>query len=293
MRSRLGRISGLAAAALACASVIGFAGCGSGNDDPPGATAGDIEPIGELAGPTVPLDDSGGFDNILALTVNATGEGKTLIAGQVQLAHPGSTAEVRIVVDGQEERGAEARQTAGGDSIVIACGCELAAGEHEVELQGEAVGGPVAISARSLVALDGVEYASEPQDGSGPLPPALDGAVLETSPVLVSGAATSLADLNVAGAASGDHTLIRAQIGSTRSTVDPSGVALQSGIGGQEATHLASVTDAAAKVDAFVVDGAASPGDSVELLGNVIGGGSTELNLVSLISCPCGLETES
>ncbi|HYU60992.1 MAG TPA: hypothetical protein VEK39_09540 [Solirubrobacterales bacterium] len=293
MRPRPGWIRGLAALLLACASSIGFAACGSDEDEPPGTTPGDVEPIGELAGPTVPLDESGGFDNVLALTVETTGEGRTLIAGQIELARPASPPEIRIVVDGKEERDAEARQTAGGDSIVIACGCELQPGEHDVELQGRSTAGAVPIAARSLVALDGVEYASEPQNGSGPLPAALNGAVLETSPVLVSAAPTSLADLDVSGAAGGDNTLIVAQVGSTRSTVDPAGISLEAGVGGEEADRLASIIAASTKVEAFGLGSAASPGSSVDLLGHVIGGGSTEVNLVSVISCPCGLETES
>jgi hypothetical protein len=293
MRPRLGSTWGLAAALVVCAGAVGFAGCGSSNDEPPGTTPGDVEPVGELAGPTVPLDDSGGFDNILSLTVETGGEGNTLIAGQVKLARTGSIAEIRIVVDDKEERTAEARQTASGDSLVIACGCELTKGEHEVDLQGRAISGPVPIAARSLMALDGVEYSSQPQEGSGPLPSALNGAVLETSPVLVSGAATTLAHVNVAGASSGDKTLIVTQIGSTRPTVDPEAIALDAGVNGEEADRLAALTEESTKIDAFTFDGPAPPGATIDLLGNVVGGGSTDLNLISLISCPCGLETES
>lgn len=291
--TRLGRTWGLAAAVLACAGAIGVGGCGTAEpDDPPGSTSGDVEPIGELAGPTVPLEDDG-FSTILSLTLETGGEGRTLIAGQLKLARTGHAAEVRILIDGEEERSAEAREVDGGGSLVIACGCELEAGEHEVELQGQASSGTAPVAARSLVALDGVEYATEPQDGTGPLPPALNAAAFETSPVLVSGAPTTLADLSLAGTASGDRTLIVAQIGSTRATLNPAGIALLAGIGGQEADRLASLTSASTKVDAFTIAEPPSPGESVQLLGNIVGGGSTELNLVSLIVCPCGLETES
>lgn len=289
---RFGRTWGLAAAAVACTAAIGTAGCGGENADPPGSTAGDVEPIGELAGPTVPLDQNG-FSTILAVTVETSGEGRTLIAGQLELKRPGDSAEVRIVVDGEEERTAEARQVAGSGSLVIACGCELDPGEHEVQFQGRAATGTAPVAARSLVALDGVEYETEPAAGTGPLPPALSGAEFETSPVLVSGAATSLAELSVAGTASGDRTLILAQVGSTRSTVEAEGIALQASIGGEEADRLASLTAASTKIDAFGLAAAPSPGASVELIGNVVGGGSTELNLISVIVCPCGLETES
>lgn len=65
--ARLGRTWGLAAAALACAAAIGVGACGTAEpDDPPGTTSGDVEPIGELAGPTVPLEDDG-FSTILSL----------------------------------------------------------------------------------------------------------------------------------------------------------------------------------------------------------------------------------
>jgi hypothetical protein len=291
MRPR-GRTWGLALTALACSTAVGLSACGSGTDEPPGATAGDVAPIGELAGPTVRLDSGAGFDNLLAVTVDTSGEGVTLIAGQVELAR-GGAPEVRIVVDGHEERSAEAIQAPDGDSIVVACGCDLEPGEHDVELQGQSTAGSVAIAARSLVALDGVEYANEPQPGSGPVPSALNGAVLETRPTLVSGAASSLASLITTDSASTDHSLIVAQIGSTKSTVDPSGIELAAGVGGEEATHVSSEVDASTKIDAFVTDGPVTPGANLDLLGNVIGGGSADINLVSLISCPCALETES
>lgn len=289
---RLGRTWGLAAAAVACSAAIGAAGCGAENEDPPGSTAGDVEPIGELAGPTVPLDQKE-FSNLLVLSLETGGEGRTLIAGQLELKRPGDSVEVRIVVDGQEERTAEARQVPGSSSLVIACGCELDPGEHEIQFQGRAASGVAPIAARSLVALDGVEYESEPATATGPLPPALSGAAFETSPVLMSGTAASLAELSVPGTTGGERTLIVAQIGSTMSTVDPEGIALQAGVGGEEATRLASLTAASTKIDAFTLSGAPAPGDSVELVGNVVGGGSTELDLVSLLVCPCGLETES
>ena len=291
MRPR-GRTWGLALTALSCATAVGLAACGSGTDEPPGTTPGDVAPIGELAGPTVRLESGGGFDNLLAITVDTTGEGLTLISGQIELAR-GGTPEVRIVVDGREERSAEAIQAPGGDSIVVACGCDLEPGEHDVELQGQSPAGSVAIAARSLVALDGVEYANEPQPGSGPLPAALNGAVLETRPTLVSGASSSLASLVTTGSAGGDQSLIVTQIGSTKPTVDPSGIALSAGVGGEEATHVSTQVDASTKVDAFALSGPVSPGATIDLLGNVIGGGSADINLVSLISCPCGLETES
>jgi hypothetical protein len=279
--------------AVACAAVLCFAACGSEEEEPPGTTPGDVAPIGELAGPTVPLDDRG-FDNILALTVETAGEGRTLIAGQLELARPsGAPAEVRIVVDGEEDRDAEARQV-GNDSIVIACACELEAGEHEVELQGRSSGGPAPIAARSLVALDGVEYSSEEPTGGGSLPAAVSGSVLETGPILVTGAPASLADLNLAGeSSSSEKMLILAQIGSTEPDADAAGVAMQAGVGGEEADRIASITSASTKIDVFTLEAATTPGEPIEVLGNVIGGGNTELNLRYVVACPCGLETES
>ena len=65
----------MALAALACVAATAVAGCGSDEDEPPGSTPGSVVPIGELAGSTIPLDESG-FDPLLALTVEATGEGR-------------------------------------------------------------------------------------------------------------------------------------------------------------------------------------------------------------------------
>lgn len=288
--TRLGRTWGLAAAAVACVGAVALGGCGDEPADPPGTTA-DVAPIGELAGATVPLEDDE-FSTVLALTVETFAEGRTLIAGQLDLARAGDTAEVRLTVDGQEERSAEARQAPGG-ALVIACACEVDAGEHEIELEARSSGGPVPVAARSLIALDGVEYAGESEDAAGPLPPALSGAEIKTTPVLVTGSAVSLAEASVAGAESADQSLILAQIGSTKPTADTSGVALQAGIAGEEADRLASLTAASTKIDAFGLGSAPAAGGSAELLGNVVGGGTTELNLISLIVCPCGLETES
>jgi hypothetical protein len=303
MRPGLGRSWGTAAVAvIACATTPALAGCGGEEEEPPGSTPGAIEPIGELGGVTVPLDDKGGFENILALTVEASGEGQTLIAGQVELdrAGPGGAAaadaEIRIAIDGEEERAAEARSVAGeggGEALVIACGCNLDPGEHEVELQGQAVRGSVPVSARSLVALDGVEYSQDPAAAGtgGPLPPAINGTVLETDSALVTGAPSSLAELRTAGASTGDRLLIIAQVGSTRPAVEPTGIGLRAGVDGEEARRVATVPATNTKIDAFQLDAEASPGASVELLGRLIGGGSTELNLRSMITCPCGFES--
>jgi hypothetical protein len=291
---RSGRLSFALAALCAAAAVV--AGCGSEEEEPPGSTPGDVLPIGELAGSTIPLDSSG-FDPILALSVETAGEGRTLIAGEVKLSRPqGSGAgvpEVRLAIDGKQTREAEARQV-GDDRIVIACGCELEPGEHEVELQGRAVGGVAPIAARSMIALDGVEYESESPSGTGPLPPAINGSALETDPVLTSEAPATLAQLNLAGdAASSQKLLLLAQIGSTRSAVDAQGIALSAGVGGEEAARIATVNSASTKIDVFTLETTPGPGEPVELIGNVIGGGSTEFDLRYLVTCPCGLETES
>jgi hypothetical protein len=293
---RSGRTLWLALASLACAAATGLAACGSEDEGPPDSTPGSVLPIGELAGPTIPLDESG-FDPLLALTVEASGEGRTLIAGELKLSRPqGSGAgapEVRIAIDGKQAREAEARQV-GDDRLVIACGCELEPGEHEVELQGRAVGGVAPVAARSLVALDGVEYETETPTGTGPLPPAINGSALETDPALVSGAPASLAQLDLAdGSASSQKLLVIAQVGSTRSAVDPRGIALQAGIGGEEAARIASLNAASSKIDVFTLETTPTAGEPVDLIGNIVGGGSTELDLRYVVSCPCGLETES
>jgi hypothetical protein len=286
----------MALAALVCAVAAGIAGCGSEAEGPPGSTPGDVRPIGELAGPTVPMDDSG-FDPLLALTVESSGEGRTLLAGEVTLSRPqGSGAgvpELRIAVDGDREREAEARLV-GDDRLVIACGCELEQGEHEVELQGRSVGGVSPVGARALVALDGVEYETDAPTGSGALPPAISGSSLESDQVLVSEAPASIAELDLAGGStSSQKMLVIAEIGSTRSSTDPRGLALQALIGGEEATQIATEDAASSTIVAFTLDTTASPGETVELLSNVVGGGSTELDLRYLVACPCGLETES
>jgi hypothetical protein len=291
-----GRNLSLGLAALACAAAIGFAGCGSDEDEPPGATPGSVLPVGELSGPTVPLDQSG-FDPLLALTVEATGEGRTLIAGEIRLSRPegqgAGEPEVRIEIDGEEASEAEARQV-GDDRLVIACGCELEPGEHEVELQGRSEGGVSPIAARGLIALDGVEYATDAPTGGGALPPAINGSTLETDPTLVSGAPTSLAELSITGgSATSENLIVIANVGSTRSSVDPRGIALQTTVADQEATRIATVDAGSSAIDAFTLDATPATGDSVELIGNIVGGGSTELDLVYLISCPCGLETET
>ena len=283
-------------AALACGLTLLLAACGSDENEPPGTTAGDVLPVGELAGSTVPLDDSG-FDPLLSLTVEASGEGRTLIAGQVALSRPGGSGagvpEVRLAIDGNRERDAEAR-VVGDDTLVIGCGCELDQGEHEVELQGRSAGGVSPVSARTLVALDGVEYENETPAGGGPLPPAINGSSLETDPVLVSEAPATLAEVDLAGASTGSGKLIViAEVGSTRSAVDPSGIALEVIVGGEEATRIARVDAASSEIEVFTLDAAPAPGETVELIGNIIGGGSTDLDLRYLVICPCGLETES
>ena len=286
----------MALAAIACTAATGLAACGSDDEEPPGSTPGDVLPVGELAGPTIPLDESG-FDPLLALTVEASGEGRTLIAGELKLSRPQGSGtgvpEVRIAIDGNQTREAEARQI-GDDRIVVACGCELEPGEHEVELQGRSSGGVSPVAARSLVALDGVEYETGAPAGTGPLPPAINGSALETDQALVSGAPASLASLELAdGSSSSQKLLVIAQVGSTRSSVDPSGIALQVGVGGEEATRIASLDAAASKMEVFTLGTTPAPGESVDLIGNIVGGGSTELDLRYLVSCPCGLETES
>ena len=285
----------MALAALACAAATIVAGCGSDEDEPPGSTPGAVLPVGELAGPTIPLDESG-FDPLLALTVEASGEGRTLIAGQVKLSRPqgrgAGEAEIRIAIDGDRSREAEAR-VIGDDTLVVACGCELEPGEHEVELQGRSVGGVSPVAARSLVALDGIEYETDAPAGTGPLPPAINGSALETDPILISEAPTSLSQVELSGDATGAQGLVIAQIGSTRSSADPGGIALQALAGGEEATRIATVDAAASKIDVFTLETAPSPGETIDLIANVVGSGSTELDLSYVVSCPCELETDS
>ena len=293
---RSGRTLSLALAALACAAAAAFAGCGSSEEGPPGTTPGSVLPVGELAGSTIPLDESG-FDPLLALTVEASGEGRTLIAGEVRLSRPqgrgAGVAEVRIAIDGDRSRDAEAR-VIGDDTLVVACGCDLEPGEHSVELQGRSVGGVSPIAARSLVAVDGIEYDNEEPAGSGPLPPAINGSTLETDPVLVSQAPTPLAKLDLAdGSASSQKLLVIAQIGSSRSSAGAQGVALQALVGGEEAARIAAIDSAESKIDVFTLDAAPSAGETVDLIGNVVGSGSTDLDLRYVVTCPCGLETES
>jgi hypothetical protein len=300
MRARAGRTRGKAATALiACAGTIALAACGDDEPEPPGSTPGAIEPIGELAGPSVPIDDQGGFDNILALTVESAGDTPTLIAGQVTVGRRGNgaaraDAEVRIAVDGKEERDAEARTVTGpeGDeSLVIACDCELDPGEHEVVLQGRSLAGSTPVLARSLIALDGITYATEPTGTGGPLPPAINGAVLETDSVLVTGAPSSLARLRLApGAAGSEELLILAQVGSTKSSVEPADVNLGVSVDGEQATRVVSAAAASTKFDVLRLDGGAAPGGSIELLGNIIGGGNAEFNLRSVVTCPCSID---
>jgi hypothetical protein len=299
MRPRAGRTGGKAVTALiACAGAIVLGACGDDEPEPPGSTPGAIEPIGELAGPSVPIDDQGGFDNILALTVESTGDARTLIVGQVAVGRPGkgappADAEMRIAVDGKEERDAVARTVTGpggDDSLVIACACELDAGEHDIELQGRAAAGSTPILARSLIALDAVTYATEPTGTGGPLPPPINGAVLQTDSVLVTGAPSSLARLRIApGAASSEELLILAQVGSTKPSVEPAEVNLGVSVDGEQATRVVSAAAASTKFDVLRLEDAA-PGGSIELLGNIVGGGNAEFNLRSVVTCPCSVD---
>ena len=283
-------------AALACAATAAIAGCGSDEDQPPGSTPGQVEPIGELAGPTVPLDQSG-YDPLLALTVEVGGEGRTLLAGEVRLSRPKGSGvgvpQVRIAVDGQPERDAEAR-VVGDDRLVVACGCNMEPGEHDVELQGRSTGGVSPIAARALVALDGIEYDTDEPTGSGPLPPAINGSTLETDQVLVTDAQTPLAQLDLADdSASSQRLLVIAEVGSTRSVVDPRGIALQAIVGGEDTARVANEDAPESVIDAFTLDTAPTPGATVDLSGNVVGSGSMQLDLRYLVTCPCGRETES
>jgi hypothetical protein len=286
----------VAMATLACAGALGLAACGEDEEEPPGATPGDVLPVGELAASTVPMDDSG-FDPLLALTVQAGGEGRTLISGEVKLSRPGGSGagapELRLAIDGEREHDAETRLI-GDDRLVIACGCDLEPGEHEVELQGRSVGGVSPVAARALVALDGVEYATEEPTGGGPLPPAINGSTLETDPALVSEAPATIAELDLASGATGsEKLLVIAEVGSTRSSVDPRGIALDTLVGGEEATRIATVNAASTEIEAFTIEAAPAPGETVQLVGSIVGAGSTELDLLYLVACPCGLETES
>jgi hypothetical protein len=270
--------------------------CGEDEEEPPGTTPGDVLPVGELAGPTVPMDEAG-FDPLLALTVQASGEGRTLISGEVNLSRPGGSGagapELQLAVDGERERSAETRLI-GDDRLVIACGCDLEPGEHEVELQGRSVGGVSPVAARALVALDGVEYETEEPTGGGPLPPAINGSALETEPALVSEAPATLAEVDLASGATGsEKLLVIAEVGSTRASVNPRGIALETLVGSEEATRIATVNAASSEIEAFTLEAAPAPGETVQLVGNVVGAGSTELDLRYLVTCPCGLETES
>ena len=114
--------------------------------------------------------------------------------------------------------------------------------------------------------------------------------MLETDSVLVTGAPSSLAELRLAPAsAESDELLILAQVGSTRASVEPSDVTLGVSSDGEQATRVVTVPAASTKIDVLRLDGSASVGEGVELLGNIIGGGNAEINLRSLVTCPCSV----
>lgn len=286
----------MALAAVACVLAAAVAGCGSEKDEPPGSTPGQVAPVGELAGPTIPLDDSG-FDPLLALSVEAAGAGQTLIAGEVKLSRPqargAGSPEMRIAIDGEREPDAEARAV-GDDTVVVACACELQPGDHDIELQGRSVGGTTPIAARALVALDGVSYETDAPSGTGQLPAAISGSALETDSAMVAEAPTTLAQLDLADAPADSQGMVAvAEVGSTNPSVDPRGIALDLIVGDEKAARAANVEYAASAIDAFTLDSAPSSGEPVELIGNVVGAGSTQVDLRYLVVCPCGLETGS
>lgn len=297
MRRPEGRIRGRAAIALAlCVPLIAVTGCGGGEEGPEEEPP-TLEPVGELGGPTVSLDERGSFENILALDIDTGGEGLLLVAGQVEVGRRGAGgaagAEVRILVDGEMRHDAEARSVGGDlarETLIIACGCELGAGLHEIEFQGRATGGvSVPITARSLVAVDGIEYdGGQPQASEGPLPAAVNGATLQTGSVLVTDAPTELAELQLSGG-DGDSLLALAQV-SAKGDSDPQGLVLDANVGGEPAELLNIQPGANTKLDTFLAAGWES-GDTVDLLGRIVGGGNAEFDVRSVITCPCGIAT--
>jgi hypothetical protein len=135
-----------------------------------------------------------------------------------------------------------------------------------------------------------VSYDTEPPGSVGALPAAINGAVLETDSVLVTGAPSSLAELRIApGSADSDQLMILAQVGSTRASVEASAVTLEAGAGGEPAERVVGLPAASTRIDVFSLGDGAAPGESVELLGNIVGGGSAELNLRSLVTCACSV----
>lgn len=137
-----------------------------------------------------------------------------------------------------------------------------------------------------------MSYDSEPPGSVGALPAAINGAVLETDSVLVTGAPSSLAELRIApGSADSDQLLILAQVGSTRASVDASAVTLELGASGEPAERVVGIPAASTRIDVFSLDAGVVPGESVELLANIVGGGNAELNLRSLVTCACRVGT--
>jgi hypothetical protein len=240
----------------------------------------------------------GSFDTLLALTANVEDEGSTLIVGQVVLGSGGAEspgAELRLLVDGEEQRAAETRSVAGDGgrpTLVIACACEGAQpGEHEVELQARATGGSADIEARSLIALGGVQYENGAPPGGGPLPPAIIGSALEAGGLLVTGTPSSLVEARLLdGAEVPERLVLLAQVSAKEPGVAPQGIVLTAAVNGTEAERVTIASGAAEKLDVFVAEGVEAS-EAVRLLGRVLGGGNAPLDLRALVVCPCSVES--
>ena len=292
MRPR-GRTWGLALTALACSTAVGLAGMRLGHRRAAGATAGDVAPIGELAGPTVRLDSGGGFDNLLAVTVDTTGEGVTLIAGQVELRS-------RRVSRGQDRRRRPRGALRRGDP-----GARRRLDRGRVRLRPRAgrarrrAAGPVdGRVGRDRGALAGrTRWRRVRQRAPARLGPRALGAQ-RRRPRNASDARQRRREL--ARLADDDGVRGRRPVadrGSDRlhqahgRSLRASSWRRESGARRRRTSRRRSMRPP--RSTPSLTAARSSPGANVDLLGNVIGGGSADINLVSLISCPCGLETES
>jgi hypothetical protein len=256
-----------------------LAGCGE--EDPqanvsetetlgPASTEGDIEQS------PAQLRESDGYTTLVSTQVTTRGKDDALIAGQVALPS-GTTPDLRLKIDGEEERDAEVSASGKGDErfALVSCACKLPTGEHTVVLEGTAPSGETRVGARTLFVFDEVSF-----DDTGGDAVAQSALVTDETDVDAEGATLAQTP---AGDGSGPAMVIAA-IAAPRSRTGMDNVRIAVEIGGDVANELAKTTIPSGKLSAYLDDNGA--GEPVVARGYTTNG-QVQVGAASLIVCNC------
>ena len=268
------------AARLAVLAVLALTGCGDEDDTPRAKTLGPASASGDIDQSPQILHRGNRFTTLISTQVHKRGDGRTFVAGQVELP-PGTKPRFRLTVDGKVDKRSriDVRDNGGGRLAVASCACTLDTGEHTIRLEGEARRGSARVGARTLIAFPGISAAA---------PGVLGASVLRDKKTSVSPDGATLARATGEGPRGGP-AIVLISIRSPQGRMGATDVRVEAEVGGEIAPEIASTTLPSGKVVAFFDED--GTGEPVNALG-FTAAGQASVSTASILVCECALSRD-